>query len=167
MTEEPKHKTITLINPIPEKGINTFLELSTHFRDFTFLAVEGWRPVKIDGTYLSRNVKYYSRQYDLTPIYKQSHILLVPSHFEEGFGRVVTEAGLYGVPSIVSNRGGLIEAVGNGGLVVNSHDIKEWSGAIKTIDDPNSYTKFRNQAKQHADLFLKDPVHQLIEIGVL
>ncbi|MEI6681641.1 MAG: glycosyltransferase [Bacteroidota bacterium] len=160
-------KTITLINPIPEKGIKTFLELSTYFKDFTFLIVEGWRPVNIDDVYLNQNVRYVARQYDMNHVYAHTHILLVPSHFEEGFGRVVIEAGFYGVPSIVSNRGGLVEATGNGGIVVNSHDINEWYKAIKTVDDANNYKMFSMQAKANADLFFKDPVLELIDIGIL
>lgn len=165
--KKQENKIITLINPIYEKGINTFLELSTIFNDYTFFVVEGWRPVQIDESYLSKNVRYIPRQFDLSSVYKQTDILLAPSHFEEGFGRVVVEAGLYGVPSIVSNRGGLKEAVGNGGIVVNTFDIGDWSEAIKTISDPKNYKEFCTRSQEHAKLFLRDPVSQLKDIGIL
>jgi len=167
LREKQESKIITLINPIHEKGINIFLELSTFFKDFTFFAVEGWRPVQIDEKYLTKNVRYIPRQFDLTSVYKQTDILLAPSHFEEGFGRVVVEAGLHGVPSIVSNRGGLKEAVGNGGIVVDSFDTADWIEAIKTIVDPNNYQEFCTRAKEHGNLFLRDPVSQLVDIGIL
>ena len=162
-----KHKVITLINPIPEKGIDTFLELSIYFRDFLFLTVEGWRPVKIDERYLKKNVKYIPRRNNLTSIYRQTRILLVPSHFEEGFGRTVTEAALHGVPAIASNRGGLIEAVGKGGVIINSHEVKEWIDAVKMVDDVTNYEKLCIQARRHAKFFLRDPISQLLEMGIL
>jgi glycosyltransferase involved in cell wall biosynthesis len=47
-------------------------------------------------------------------IYKNIDILVVPSLWDEPFGRIVPEANSYGIPVIVSNRGGLPELVING-----------------------------------------------------
>ena len=47
-----------------------------------------------------------------------TRILLVPPVFEEPFGRVAAEAMINGIPPIVSDRGGLPETVGNGGIVL-------------------------------------------------
>jgi len=50
-------------------------------------------------------------------IYAATRVLMVPSVWEEPSGRVSAEAMLNGVPPIVSDRGGLPEAVGDGGII--------------------------------------------------
>jgi len=47
-------------------------------------------------------------------IYPQVDVIVVPSLREEAFGRIVPEANAYGIPAIVSRRGGLPEIVSNG-----------------------------------------------------
>jgi glycosyltransferase involved in cell wall biosynthesis len=59
-------------------------------------------------------------------IYPQIDILIVPSLWNEPFGRIVPEANSYGIPVLVSNRGGLPELVkeGKNGYVFDP-DIEE------------------------------------------
>lgn len=47
-------------------------------------------------------------------IYNEIDVLIVPSLWNEPFGRIVPEANSYGIPVLVSNRGGLPELVENG-----------------------------------------------------
>ena len=47
-------------------------------------------------------------------IYQNIDILIVPSLFEEPFGRIVAEANSYDIPVLVSKRGGLPEIIRNG-----------------------------------------------------
>jgi glycosyltransferase involved in cell wall biosynthesis len=63
-------------------------------------------------------------------IYPQIDILIVPSLWNEPFGRIVPEANSYGIPVLVSNKGGLPELVqeGKNGYVFDSDtkdDFKE------------------------------------------
>lgn len=51
---------------------------------------------------------------DIESFYPSVDVLVVPSLWEEPFGRVVVEAFAYGVPVIVSSRGGLPELVEEG-----------------------------------------------------
>jgi glycosyltransferase involved in cell wall biosynthesis len=51
-------------------------------------------------------------------IFRGARVLLAPSVWEEPFGRVAAEALLNGVPPIVSDRGGLPDAVNDGGFVL-------------------------------------------------
>src|SRR5262249_21620774 len=56
---------------------------------------------------------------DMRTVYCDTRILLVPSQWEdETWGRVVSEAQLSGIPVITSDRGGLPESVGPGGIVL-------------------------------------------------
>lgn len=47
-------------------------------------------------------------------IYPQIDVAVVPSLRDEAFGRIVPEANAFGIPVLVSNRGGLAEIVENG-----------------------------------------------------
>ncbi len=60
---------------------------------------------------------------DMDVFYRKIQLCIVPSTVNESFGRIPMEAGLYAVPSIVTNRGGLPEIVSDSqtGYLVPSH----------------------------------------------
>ncbi len=73
-------------------------------------------------TYLKAKYKTPSVQFvgrvNAENFLKQIDLLVVPSLWEEPFGRVVIEANACGCPVLVSNRGGLVELIdGNNGAV--------------------------------------------------
>ncbi|MFQ9193298.1 MAG: glycosyltransferase family 4 protein [Candidatus Gastranaerophilaceae bacterium] len=51
------------------------------------------------------------RQQDLFEQYRKADVQIVPSVWEEPFGRIVIEAAQYGLPTIGSNRGGIPEII--------------------------------------------------------
>lgn len=67
-------------------------------------------------------------------------VLLVPSVWDEPWGRVAAEAMVNGIPPIVSDRGALPEVVGSAGLV---RPLPEWllpaSGRLPTADEMESW----------------------------
>lgn len=48
---------------------------------------------------------------ELIQIYKEADVLIVPSHWEEPFGRILIEGAQYAIPTIGSNRGGIPEII--------------------------------------------------------
>lgn len=86
-------------------------------------------------------------------IFRGTRALLVPSVWDEPFGRVAAEALLNGVPPIVSDRGGLPEAANGGGLVlplpasltletrtpVATADVEPWLAAIIRLADDQAF----------------------------
>jgi phosphatidylinositol alpha-1,6-mannosyltransferase len=70
----------------------------------------------------------------------------------EGFGIVVLEAALYGVPAIVSSVGGLPEAVDHEatGLVVDPDDVGTVVSAIKRILDKDEAARLGAAARKRA-----------------
>lgn len=158
---------ITMINPIPEKGGEIFLELARLLPNRKFLAIEGWRRSELFENNNPSNVTYCGKKYDLTSVWQRTRVLLVPSKMEEGFGRVVVEAAQHGIPSIVSARGGLPEAVGEGGLLVSGDSLTEWVCMLKKLDDPDYWAALSVDCKKHAQLFLGNPVSRLVEAGLL
>lgn len=80
------------------------------------------------------------------PIYAANDLLLVPSQVEDAFPRVIVEAGLHGVPTIGSSRGGIPEAVGNGGMILHPDDVDGWVRAIDSADRTGLGVKARARA---------------------
>ena len=110
-----------MINPHRVKGIDTFLEIARRLPNEKFLLVESWTLGNTELETLKSklaslaNVSFLRRVPDVQEIYRQTKLLIVPSVWEEAFGRVVIEAQSCKIPVIVSQRGGLPEAVGDGG----------------------------------------------------
>lgn len=167
LTDISHRDAITLVNPIPDKGVELFLSLSRRFSERKFLAVEGWHPVQLPQKDLRSNLRYWPRQLDMEPVFAETRLLLVPSRIDEGFGRVVVEAGLHRIPALVSGRAGLVEAAGAGPAVIEDLDIDAWSTAIRTLDDKDAYLQRCQAARENAIKFLRDPVSVLISAGVL
>ena len=101
-----------------------------------------------------------------------TRILLVPSVWEEPFGRVAAEAMINAIPPIVSNRGSLPEVVGGdasaggGGRVLpipdwltfkttrvpSEQEVEPWYDAVCALwDDSGLYRSVATRARQIAD----------------
>ncbi len=75
------------------------------------------------------------------------HVLTVSS--TGSWGRVINEAGLFGVPSVTIDIGSQPEAVGEGGIVVSRDgDLDAWVAAIK--DTYENREEYGVKAKAHA-----------------
>lgn len=146
---------ITMINYRIEKGKKIFDKISKLLPNEKFLAVRGWmaikglrKPLQID------NIKIVGPFEDMRRVYSQTRLLLIPSLCEEAFGRVALEAGINGIPVIASNRGGLKEAVGKGGVLINDYqNEKAWAVAIKRFEEREYYQKMSRQAIDNARRF--------------
>lgn len=76
--------------------------------------------------------------------------LLVPSIFEEAFGNVALEGMACGCLPIVSDCGGLPDAVGNAGLTFHSGNVNSLVANIQTIlDNPDLEQHLRDAAPYH------------------
>jgi len=115
-------KYVTLINPHPIKGIRVFEAIAQQMPDVPFLAVQGWPyPPKYETKL--RNVEVVPFRRDMRSIWKQTKVLLVPSLCNEGYGRVVVEAMLNGIPVIAHNIGGLPEASAGAAILIDPPPI--------------------------------------------
>jgi hypothetical protein len=100
-------------------------------------------PAEVDLSDLP-NVTVLEPRAEVGEIYAQTRILLVPSQWEETFGRVAIEAFANGIPVIGSSVGGLKEHVGEAGLLVeNKRDVGSWVRAIEELDAPERYEALR------------------------
>lgn len=151
-------ENVTFINPIPFKGLDIALEIAKCCPDIPFVFVEGWllrsdRRLELAQRLAEHhNVTLLERQLDMRRVYERCRILLAPSIWEEGYGRVVTEAQISGIPAVASARGGLPEAVGPGGILVDPDGpIDDWIAAIRKLwDDEEHYAQLSAAARRHA-----------------
>ncbi len=70
----------------------------------------------------------------LAALYRDATALVMPS-LDEGLGLPVLEARRNAVPVLASNRGGLPEALGGGGILLDPEDVDGWVRAIASILD--------------------------------
>lgn len=78
--------------------------------------------------------------------------LLVPSVFEEAFGNVVLEGMACGCLPIVSDCGGLPDAVGKAGMTFKSGDLNALISCInKLLDNPELEQQLRKAARKHLE----------------
>jgi len=160
---------ITFFNPSPEKGLGVAHSLvKTHFADRPFLFVEGFIDPEAHGIALSRsgNLVHARRSPDVATIYMMTNIVIIPSQWEEPFGRIALEAMYNNIPVIASQTGGLAESVGDGGILIDDFtNVDKWVQAIKKLDDPAQRQKIIDKGVKHVEAFsLDQEIDKLIEI---
>jgi glycosyltransferase involved in cell wall biosynthesis len=151
-------RRVLFVNPVPEKGVDLAFRLAEGRPDIPFDFVEAWplskrrRAVLLARARGIANLAWHPAVNDPSRLYRDARILLVPSIWEESWGRVVTEAHCNGIPALASNRGGLPESVGPGGILV-AHDAPfgRWREALSRMwDDEATYRVLRTAAQEYS-----------------
>ena len=85
-------------------------------------------------------------------IYGSTKVLLAPSRYQEAWGRVASEVQINGIPVLASNRGGLPEAVGPGGIRLDyDAPIERWASHLHAMwNDEAYYASLSEKALAHA-----------------
>jgi glycosyltransferase involved in cell wall biosynthesis len=138
---------VTLINPYPEKGFDRAVQIARACPEIPFLFVESWKLDETRQADIERaiapvpNIRLEKRTSDMKTVYGRTKILLSPSKWEEAWGRVASEAHCSGIPVIGSRRGGLPEAIGTGGIVLDyDAPLDHWVAAVRDLwSDPAAY----------------------------
>jgi len=162
-------ENITFINPYLYKGCSLGLEIVRLCPDIPFRFVGSMPERDESGTLLAAktatlpNLTCLPPQPDLRAVYASCKILLVPSQWEETYGRVVTEAQISGIPVVASSRGGLPESVGPGGILLKADDPAElWGKTLRDLwYDDARYVELSAAAVAYAGRPEMDPIHQL------
>lgn len=149
---------VLFVNPVPEKGIELVATLAAANPDIPFLVAESW-PVGDEWRNwirqrfgALRNVEWCAATDDVRELYSQARIVLMPSVWEEAYGRTVIEAQLNGLPVLASRRGALPDTVGEGGEIVDVHaPTAIWSHALRTLYfDVLQWQRLSEAATEHA-----------------
>jgi glycosyltransferase involved in cell wall biosynthesis len=150
---QPTREKILFVNPSLLKGVETFFGVAEQMADYPFRVFESWNLASAWRRYChSRvaelaNVEWCSPTRDVMSLYGSARILLMPSVWEEAYGRSATEAQISGIPVIASRRGGLPEAIGRGGILLEpDSEVAVWIDAIQSL---------YNDTKFYEDLSVK------------
>ncbi|MER8682543.1 glycosyltransferase [Mesorhizobium sp. M1405] len=167
---------VTLINPYNEKGFELAVRIAGQCPEIPFLFVESW---KLDDDHRAqieriiaplRNVRLESRTSDMKTVYGRTKILLAPSKWEEAWGRVASEAHCSGIPVVGSRRGGLPEAIGAGGVVLDyDAPLDDWVAAVRRLwSDKAEYDRLSAAAQLFSERPQMNPDIQFATfLGVL
>ncbi len=170
---------ITMINPSAVKGISIFASLAREFPNLRFGALVGWATTAPDRQLLAAisNVEVWGPVENIDEVLAETRTLLVPSLYREGFGLIVVEAMLRGIPVLAGRYGGLIDAKlgvpyllpirpvegyiprfddrGFPVPVVPNQDLTPWADAIRTLSfDRERYLGLSEASRNAAARFL-------------
>ncbi|MDW6023930.1 glycosyltransferase family 4 protein [Mesorhizobium sp. BAC0120] len=161
-------ENVTFINPYPIKGVDLAIEIARRCPDIPFSFNESWAlNDEYKRTLLRRlqelpNVALYSRTYNMRSVYGKARVVLMPSKWEEAWGRVASEAQFSGIPVLGSTRGGLPESIGEGGIVLDyDAPLDDWVAALRRLwDDDACYARLSAAALRHSKRPELNPGHQ-------
>ena len=119
---------ITMINPCAVKGISIFLETARRLPQYQFAVVPGWGTTGEDRRALNRvpNIRILPNPKNIDYVLAQTRLLLNPALWYEGFGLIVMESMLRGIPVVASDSGGLKEAKRGTGYVIPVKTIERF-----------------------------------------
>jgi len=172
---EPGRRSVLYINPSMIKGAELAFRIAERLPEISFRFTESWRLNNAWRGYCQKraanlgNIEWSGFTRDPKALYGDARLLLMPSIWEETYGRSITEAQLSGIPVVSSNRGGLPETVGNAGELLDIHaPVKDWVSAVSRMyTDESYYTEKSQQAVKHAnrDSALPDNIiNRLLEL---
>lgn len=157
-------ETALVINPIESHGVEIALELAAARPDIPFVFQESWRLSDVQhSSLLNRvrklpNITFRPYTEEVSAIYADAKILLVP-HRVDNRPRVILEAQANGIPVIATDFPGLREAVGGGGLLVETDASPEsWVKALSSLwDSAESYLEASAVSRRWAGREEVDP----------
>lgn len=146
--------SVLFVKPQYVKGLPIFVQIASRMSDTRFVvAGKVRRHARMKLRHLN-NVDCMGWVKDMKGAYSRARLLIGPSIWPEPFGRVFVEAAASGIPSVASARGGIVEAVGEGGILIDDiFDINRWVEALRQLEDPDTYADYRENALENARRF--------------
>ncbi len=148
---------VLFVNPTPIKGVEIMFGLAAACPELPFLVLESWNLSPQWRNHCQAraqrlgNIEWRSPTQDMRQVFHEARVLLMPSVWEESFGRTVVEAQLNGLPVLASTRGALPRLVGAGGLVIDPHaPLSDWARALRQLYNACDTGSFRAAAKRQA-----------------
>jgi glycosyltransferase involved in cell wall biosynthesis len=119
---------VAMINPCAVKGLSIFLEIAARLPETEFGVVPGWGTTGSDRRALERlpNVRFLPNARNIDEVLARTRVLLMPSLWYEGFGLIVMESMLRGIPVVASDAGGLVEAKQGTGYAIPVNTIERY-----------------------------------------
>ncbi len=144
---------VLFVNPRAEKGVDIAWALAAARQDIPFRFVEAWHVTPEEHAENAAqaqrlgNVSMSPSGLDMRTFYARTRLLLAPSVWAEGFGRVVAEAQVSGIPALTSDSGGLPDAMGPGGVQLPlGSPIEDWTAALSRLWDDHGFYQAKADA---------------------
>ena len=141
---------IAIVGVTPEKGYEFYNQLLPHLSRV-------WPEARVDvyggGAYAEslnklKNVNWHGHK-SVEEVFSRCDIHMLTVESTGSWGRVINEAGLFGVPSVSVDIGSQAEAVGDGGVIVPAKGtLDDWVNALRTTY--NNRIELGELAKKHA-----------------
>jgi len=161
-----KKKIITFIGKLnTSKGYDLFVDAIKKI----LIKYPDWKAIVI-GDEKRENLNIQQKNYILLGFKKHKYIMnflkkvnicVVPSRWEEPFGRIALEASSRGCALIISNRGGLTEAITNGIVIKKLTSASLFNAIKKTIESPSLMKKLQRDSLKNFSLTNKNAALQI------
>lgn len=160
-SQSPAHHTdgyITLVGDEKMKGRVIVERLAHKLPNEKFLIIGR----SIRNEYQRANIVYRPWQ-RTTSFYEHTKIILFPSIWPEGFGRVALEAMVRGIPAIGTDRGGLTEVLPTELRIRDPWNLPSWESAINLVE--REYDAMSKKVKHTAEPFVRaNPSGQFLQL---
>ena len=158
--------SVLFVNPTPIKGVEIMFSLAAACPDIPFLVSESWgldpnwRAYCLQRAASLPNIEWCAPTRDMRTLYAQTRTLLMPSLWEEAYGRTVVEAQINAIPVVASARGALPDTVGAGGILIDAHaPISDWEDALRLAHTPSpTFDQLSERARHQAFHTAASPV---------
>lgn len=129
---------VVFVGDSPVKGLRHVLAAAHHLPAVNFRIYSRF----VQQLRQEENITWMPWEKDAWRIYRGAGLVIVPSQWEEAYGRVAREAYLLGIPVLVSNVGGLPEAVD-----------EDQACLVDDFRNPDAWVRaIRNAIVMHQDL---------------
>ncbi|WP_458526477.1 glycosyltransferase [Onishia taeanensis] len=151
-----KIKKVVMVGTSEKKGIGLFRDVAENFPEIEF-RVLGSPDVNLGEEFSEKNVTFVGWCDVFKEFEENADLVLVPSLWEEPFGRVAIEALAAGKVVLVSDIGGLTEAVSAQELLlVKPGCISSWTNRVQElIDHPKIFLEASDKARLSAQKYSK------------
>jgi glycosyltransferase involved in cell wall biosynthesis len=154
---ESSRERVVFVNPTAMHGLDIALALARARADIPFAFLESWPISDTDVAALQAELRALPntelRRFVPDPrvVYADARVLLAPYRYP-GRSRVIAEAQCNGIPTLASNRYGLAEAVGAGGILADPDgQLHAWLDGLATLwDDKDAYAALSAAALEHS-----------------
>jgi glycosyltransferase involved in cell wall biosynthesis len=158
---------VLYVNPHVSKGAQLALRIMKALPNLEFHVVEGWCPHAQEPFAHLRNVVVHQHAPCLCKLYQSSDVVLVPSLRPEAFSRVAVEGMQHGLVVLAARHTGLIESVGNGGILVEQDGrLEPWIDELRRLSKDRDYWAAYSQKGriQWQALYRRPPTDVLLEV---
>jgi glycosyltransferase involved in cell wall biosynthesis len=138
------------------KGEDVVIELARRFPKVHFKIAGGGpnQQLVIDAAKAQSNIEYIGLvpNQQVQAYYQSADVVLVPSQYPEGFGRVICEALACGTPVLASNIGGIPDAMDNTVGVLCDLDVDSFAKALdRMVTDREWYESLQRNCRPYAE----------------